>query len=269
VTAVISIWGQRELLWNLTLRELRTKYRRSFLGWAWSMINPLMTVLIFSFVFKVLFNAVAPVGDPSGISSYAVYLLSGLIPWGFFSLITNVGMSAVAGNPGLVRKVAFSKEILVFAQVLFSMVQFSIEMGIVLVVVSVAGGWVLPWIPAVIGLMALLAVFGAGFALALSVFVVYFRDMNYLWTIIMQVLFYATPIVYSDQLVEERVSGLPQFVLSNSPFAVFIKSFRHLLYDGRLPSWGMWLYLLVVTIFSLSMGLLIFNKMSRRLPEEV
>ncbi len=67
----------RELLWNLTLRELRTKYRRSFLGWTWSLINPLATMAIFTFIFVVVFDAQAPVGDPSGLKSYPLYLLAG------------------------------------------------------------------------------------------------------------------------------------------------------------------------------------------------
>jgi len=264
-----KIFTERELLWNLTLRELRGKYRRSFLGWGWSMINPLMTVLIFSFVFSRLFQAVPPVGDPSGLQSYALYLLVGLIPWNFFSLISSVGLGSVLGSPTLVRKVAFSKEVLVFAQVLFSFVQFSIEMGIVLAVVTIAGGGVFQWIPFTLGLMILLAVFGAGFALALSVLVVYFRDMNYLWTICIQLMFYATPIVYADTLVRERLSGAPRFILEHTPFAIFVKSFRHMLYDGRAPSAENWGLLVCYAIVSLMIGLFIFNKMSRRLPEEV
>lgn len=264
-----KIYSERELLWNLTLRELRGKYRRSFLGWGWSMINPLSTVLIFSFVFNKLFRASPPVGDPSGLKSYAIYLLVGLIPWSFFSLISSVGLGSVLGNPNLVRKVAFSKEILVFAQVLFSFVQFSIEMGIVLAVVTIIGGSVWIWIPYTFVLMVLLAIFGAGFALALSVLVVYFRDMNYLWTICLQLIFYSTPIVYADTLVDERVSGPLRYVITHTPFAIFIKAFRHMLYDGRSPDLSMWGFMVGYATIFLAIGMFIFNKMSRRLPEEV
>ena len=109
----------QNLLWNLTLRELRSKYRRSLLGWAWSMLNPLSSMLIYWFVFGVVFGATAPIGDPSGIEIYALYLLSGILPWGFFSLVTNLGLSSLLGNSGLVKKVYLAWETLVFAQVIF------------------------------------------------------------------------------------------------------------------------------------------------------
>ena len=97
--AVASVYQSRELLWNLTLRELRTKYRRSFLGWAWSMLNPLATVAIYGFVFGVLFNAQAPVGDPSGLTGFAYFLLCGLLPWNFFALVNNLGLGSISATP--------------------------------------------------------------------------------------------------------------------------------------------------------------------------
>ena len=109
-----DIANSRNLLWNLTLRELRSKYRRSILGWSWSMLNPLAQMAIYTFVFGVLFGAQAPVGDPSGITTFGLYLLTGLIPWGFFSLICGVGLQAILSNTTLVRKVAFARESLHF-----------------------------------------------------------------------------------------------------------------------------------------------------------
>ena len=94
-----DIASSRNLLWNLTLRELRSKYRRSVLGWSWSMLNPLAQMAIYTFVFGVLFGAKAPVGDPSGITTYGLYLLTGLIPWGFFSLVCGVGLQSILNRP--------------------------------------------------------------------------------------------------------------------------------------------------------------------------
>ena len=88
---VVNVYKSRDLLWNLTLRELRTKYRRSFLGWAWSMLNPLSQILIYGFVFGTLFDATPPIGDPSGLDNFALFLLCGLLPWNFFGLVTSLG----------------------------------------------------------------------------------------------------------------------------------------------------------------------------------
>jgi ABC-2 type transport system permease protein len=118
----------RDLIVNLTLRELRAKYRRSFLGWTWSLLNPLATVALYSFVFGKIFGSEAPVGDPSGIDQFSLYLLCAIIPWGFFATVTSMSTSAILGNAGLVRKVAFPRQALVISQVLFMMVQTSIEL---------------------------------------------------------------------------------------------------------------------------------------------
>jgi ABC-type polysaccharide/polyol phosphate export permease len=139
MNAVITVYRSRDLLWNLTLRELRTKYRRSFLGWAWSMLNPLSQILIYGFVFGTLLGSTAPIGDPSGLDNFALYLLCGLLPWNFFSLVTSLGLGAVSANAGLVRRVAFPREVLVFSNVLHACVQFSIEMSLLFIVMLIAG----------------------------------------------------------------------------------------------------------------------------------
>ena len=99
---------------------------------------------IYSFVFGVVFGAEPPVGENSGVNSYAVYLLCGLLPWSFFNLVTGLSMNALLGNAGLVRKVAFPRQTLVFAQSIFSLVQFSIEMTLLMVILLALGSPLLP-----------------------------------------------------------------------------------------------------------------------------
>ena len=193
---VTDVYHSRELLWNLTLRELRTKYRRSFLGWAWSMLNPLSQIIIYGFVFGTLLGGTAPIGVPSGLDNFALWLLCGLLPWNFFSLVTALGLGAISANAGLVRRVAFPREVLVFSNVLHACVQFSIEMSLLFIVLLIAGSPFLIWLPLVVLTSVLLAMFATGIALALSVLAVYFRDVSYLWAILIQVWFFATPIVY-------------------------------------------------------------------------
>ena len=134
-----EIYHSRGLLWNLTVRELKQRYRGSFLGWAWSMLNPLSQMAIYTFVFGVALGVTAPLGDPSGIDIYGLYLLSGIIPWGFFSLVCGLGLQSLTTNAALIRKVAFPRETLVFSQVVFSFVQFSIEMTIVSIALAIVG----------------------------------------------------------------------------------------------------------------------------------
>ena len=269
MSAVASVFASRELLWNLTLRELRTKYRRSFLGWAWSMLNPLSTVAIYSFVFGVLFKSTAPPGDPSGLTGFAYFLLCALLPWNFFALVNTLGMGAISANSGLVRRVAFPREILVFANVLHACVQFSIEMALLSIVLLVAGAPILPWLPVVVLVSVLLAVFASGFALVLSALSVYFKDVTYLWQIFMQVWFFLTPIVYAPNLIQDRAPGWANDILLANPMRAFVTTYRDLLYDGHAPTLSRILIMTVSAVVSLTLGWWAFQRMGRRLPEEV
>ncbi len=273
--ALQRVYASRELLWNLTLRELRTKYRRSALGWAWSMLNPLSSVLIYGFVFGIVFRAAPPVGDPSGIDNFALFLVCGLIPWSFFALMNNLGLGSITGNAALVKRVSFPREVLVFSNVLHACVQFAIELTILCVVMAIFGSPLLPWIPLIVLTGILLAIFGAGFALALSALAVYFRDMNYLWVIVLQVWFFATPIVYPPALLEEQLAARPRIpgwvgdLLQANPMAGFIRVFRRLLYDGGAPGLATYLGLVVTAFASLAIGWAIFLRLSTRFAEEV
>jgi lipopolysaccharide transport system permease protein len=258
----------RDLIVNLTLRELRAKYRRSFLGWTWSLLNPLATVALYSFVFGKIFGSEAPVGDPSGIDQFSLYLLCAIIPWGFFATVTSMSTSAILGNAGLVRKVAFPRQALVISQVLFMMVQTSIELSLVAVILLIAGSPLLPWLPFVIILLVLLAIFAAGVAMALSVLTVYFRDLPYLWTIVTQVWFFLTPIVYSYENVKDKLGGVTSRIVGWNPMTMFVRSFRHALFDGTHPDFGTMGILSGVSFGTLICGLLIFVRFNKRLAEE-
>lgn len=266
---VKNIVASRGLLWNLTLRELRAKYRRSVLGWGWSMLNPLSQMLIYTVVFGAIFGVQAPVGDPSGIKIYSLYLLSGILPWGFINLICGLGLQSLIVNATLVRKVRFARETLVFSEVLFSLVQFSIEMTLLCIVLLIFGSPLLPWLPVLLLLMVLLAMFTSGLALVLSIGAVFFRDLKYLWTIVSQIWFFATPVIYDPARVEEKVSGFWYAVYHWNPSTAFIRSFRHVTFDGRAPALSDMLVLMAVSSLSLMVGLLVFGRFSRRIAEEL
>ena len=258
-----------ELLWNLTLRELRTKYRKSVLGWTWSMLNPLATVAIYSFLFGYLFGADAPAGVHSGVKAFALYLLCALLPWNFFMLVTNMGMSSIIANAGLVKKVAFPREVLVFANTMHGLVQFSIELLLLTVVLVIAGSYFFVWIPVIILQMLLLAFFASGLALALAAGNVYFRDLGYLWQIFSQVWFFATPIVYMPALIEGKVPNWVEMILKLNPMAVFAQGFRRSMYDNSFPGWDNLGACAIVALLSMLIGWSIFTKLSRRFAEEL
>jgi ABC-type polysaccharide/polyol phosphate export permease len=165
--------------------------------------------------------------------------------------------------------VAFPRETLVISQVMFSFVQFSIEMSIVCIALAVVGSPLLLHLPITILLMLTLTVFATGISLMLAVGSVYFRDLGYLWTIISQVWFFATPVIYDPERFAGRVSPLVAGVLHWHPPAVFLRAIRDNIYHGRFPRWADIVYCFVVAGLSLLIGLRIFRRFSGRIAEEL
>ena len=264
----------RELTLNLTLRELRGKYKRSVLGWTWSLLNPLSTMVIFSIIFAVFLKVQPPTGDPSGLHSFALFLLCGLLPWNFFSIGTTASMGSLIANSNLIKKVYFPREILVASTVASVLVAFFVEMGVLGVVLLFFGNMVLPWIPVVILIMLIEAMFVLGIGLTLSVVDVYFRDTEHFMNIALQALFYSAPIVYPISYVPKTADVLGMTVplrtiYELNPLVTFVESFRSVLYDLAFPPIGDLAYLTAWAVVLLGFGLWVFGKLERRLAEEL
>ena len=224
------VFESRELLIALTLRELQTKYRGSFLGWSWSLLNPLATLAIYGFVFGI-FGAKRRSDKIRASQGLPGFLLCAIIPWNFFAVVNNVGLTSITDNSALVRRVAFPREILVFSNVVFALVQFGIELVVLCsILLVVAGAPILPYIPLAALLGVVLAMFSGGIALALSCFAVYFRDLKYLWTNALQIWFFITPVVYPPSLAEAQLPNWAQTLLQINPMVHFVGAFRDLLY---------------------------------------
>lgn len=274
MTTLAEYASSRELLTHLTLRELRGKYKRSTLGWAWSLLNPLSTMVIFTLVFRLFFRVEAPTGDPSGLKNFALFLLCGLLPWNFLTNSVFGSLGTIIGNAGLIKKTYFPRELLVVSQVNSWVVSLLLELGLLAVVLMIAGNMVLPYLPVVVLLVVMLALFVTGLSLALSVFNVFFRDVQHFVGIFFQAWFYLTPIVYPLSLVPERATlagvDIPvRAIYDLNPMAGFALAFRDCLYGLRLPSFAMLGYLLVVSLATFGLGLLVFGRFEGRLAEEL
>ena len=188
--------AHRNLLYLLSLKELRTRYKKSVLGWAWSLLNPLSQMLIFTVIFIYVFKAEPLPGDPSGLKNFPLYFLTGLLPFNFFSISVGTAIGSVQGGASLIKKVQFPNEHLVFSVVVAQFVTLMIEMALLTVAMLLVGNMVLPWLPVLMVVLILLAIFSSGVALMLSAANVFYHDVNYLWGILVQILFYATPVIY-------------------------------------------------------------------------
>jgi ABC-type polysaccharide/polyol phosphate export permease len=269
VSTASELIARRELLWNLTLRELRGRYKRSILGWGWSLLNPIAFMLIYTFAFSLVLKANPEPGDPSGLASYAFYLLCGLLPWSFFSVSVTTSMMAVVGNGPLVRKVAFPREHLVVSTVFAGLFTLGIELLVLSVALAIVGNLVLVWVPMIALTSLLLAMFATGFGLALAAGYVYFRDLSYLWSIVVQGWFFATPIVYPAYLVQNRLDRWQVRVYDNIPMAVAVRIYRNLMYDLRMPRLIDFGLLAGYAVVALLAGWWIFDRLSGRFAEEL
>jgi len=274
IGSVREMWESRNLLANLTLRELRGKYKRSLLGWAWSLVNPLATMLIFAVVFGVFLKVKVPPGDPSGLDVFALFLLCGILPWNLVANGMTGAMGTMLANSNLIKKVYFPRQVLIAANVASSVVAFLIEMGVLAVALLLAGNFVLPWLLPVIALMALQFVFVLGIGLTLGVLNVYFRDVQHFTGILLQLWFYATPVVYPVSVVPRTAHALGvevpvRFLYDLNPMVRFVGVYRDLLYDVRAPAAGDLLYLLAVSAVTLLVGLMVFARLEPKLAEEL
>lgn len=258
--------AHRNLLYLLSMKELRTRYRKSVLGWAWSLLNPLSQMVIFTFVFVIVFDAATPVGDPSGVENFPLYFLSGLLPFQFFSISVTASIGAVVGEASLIKKVAFPHEHLVFSIVIAQAVTLAIELAVLAVAFLFVGHMVLPWLPVMAVLMVFVALFATGVALALSAANVFFHDVNYLWGIVAQVLFYLSPIIYVPSVItDDALRALTNW----GPTGSFVRASHEILYDGRMPGLGRWLHIIVMSLAVFAFGAWVFNKLSPRFAEEM
>ena len=271
-----EIWNSRELLQNLTNREVRGKYRRTALGQLWSLANPIAAIVIYTFIFSFIFRLPAQVGDPSGLNNYALWLVCGLLPWLFFNRVLTLGTESLVATAGLIQKVYFPRIVLPISLANATFFTWLLEMGVLIVALALLGSSVLLWLPLVAVFMVLFAIFAVGLSMIFSIINVYFRDLAYLLTIVLQFWFYLTPILYPVELVATQSDKLGGFmgtpvtlldVYSLNPVEGFIEIFRNLLYDNRLPDLWTVVIAFAWTVSAFAVGSWMYSRKEKMLAE--
>jgi len=266
-----NLVAARSLLINLTLRENRSKYKRSTLGWAWSMINPLATMLIFTFVFRIVFRIPPPEGHPSGLTNFGFFLICGLLPWNFLAAGLSGATGSVVGNAGLIKKVYFTRAVLPAASVLSWNTNLLIELGVLSLALIFVGQYVFLYLPAALVVIVLQMFFVLGIGLALSALNVYFRDIEHFLTILLLLWFYATPIIYPIDLVldNDQITGVMRNVYLMNPMVHFADAYRAIFYHVRVPGVSTYLYMLISAAAAMAFGLWLFKKLEAKFAEEL
>ena len=223
--------------------------------------------VIFSVIFLYVFIQKPPLGSPSGLQNFPLYFLCGLLPFNFFSISVGVSMGNVQGGAGLIKKVQFPHEHLVFSVVIAQFVTMLIEFVVLSVALIIAGNMVLQWIPVLLLILLMLAMFTTGLALALSAANVFFHDVNYLWGIVAQLLFYASPIIYDAN--RPKIPKSLRMISAHGPTGSFITGVRNVMYDLTMPSWRNFAAMAVYATVSFTFGTFAFTRLSPRFAEEM
>ena len=280
-----ELWGYRELIRNLVLRDLRVRYKGSALGYLWTQLAPLLMMGVFWFVFSFI--------QPQQIAMFPVFLIVGLLPWNFCNEAVAGGARSVIDNANLIKKVFFPREVLPLVSVFSSLVNYLLSLPMMFLVMAVVQllypplreqGRLLNFAPTIAYLPVLIGIqmlFLAGVALFMSALAVHFRDFVHLIGILLQFWFFLTPVVYSLDVLRVTIGGvaLAQVVRWLNPMASLIEFYREILYGNTvqgsqvptpgLPALTSVLRVLITALVVLAFGYWFFQRRSGQFGEEI
>ena len=247
-----DFYKYKYLLYVLVVRDIKKKYRRSILGVLWSMLNPLLMMIITSMVFSTLFRFDIP--------NYVLYLLVGQVVFSFYAEATTFSMGSVLENGSLIKKVYVPKSLFPLSRVLSSCVNLLFTIPAILIMMIYTGQTPNLCIVSLIIPLVLMLFFCLGVGLILSASVVYFRDIIHLYGVMLTALNYATPIFYPEKIVPTEY----YFLLLCNPLYYYVRAFRQVLYSGGLPDTTTIVICFLISIVTLLLGVWTFRRLQNQ-----
>lgn len=251
ITSAFGLWRYRGFVLGSVKREFQSKYRNSLLGAAWTVINPLAMILVYTVIFAEVMRAKLP--GVENTFGYSIYLCAGVLTWGLFAEITGRAQNVFLDNANLLKKISFPRLCLPVVVVANALLNFAIIFGLFTGFLLVSGNF--PGLPflAVVPLIALLVAFAIGLGITLGVLNVFFRDVGQFFGIFLTFWFWLTPIVYPVSILPEGLGGFMAF----NPMAPLVGGFQQVLVHHQWPDWqGLWLVaLLAIALCLIGMGL--------------
>ncbi len=252
-----NLYQYRELLKTNIQKDIRGKYKGAWLGFFWSLLNPLLLLLVYSIIFPYILRIDVP--------NYPLYLAVALLPWTAFTTIIQTGTNAIVANGNIIKKVYFPREIIPISIVSSGVVNFLLT-TIVMIVFLIMGGiglTTLALLFPVILLVQFLVMLGITFVL--SAITVYVRDLEHLVGIGLMVLFYATPIVYTMDSIPSNLT----WILNLNPMTHIISAYRDILFYQTMPNWANLGILAAIALVVCFIGYKIFKKLDKGFAEEL
>jgi len=253
-----NLYSYRQLLKSNIKKEIRGKYKGSFLGVLWSFVNPLLTAIIYAIVFPIILKSSEP--------HYVTFIIIGILPWTYFTTVIMQGTTTVLLNAGIIKKVYFPREILPISINASGMINFFISCLIIfifLIFSKIGFSWYILFLPLIIITQFILQ---QAIIFITSAINVYIRDAEYIINFILNMLFYATPILYSAQMFE---SSSLKWIIYVNPMATIINCYRDVLYYQSMPHIKSLIAVLIGSCILLLIGLKVFRKLEKGFAEEV
>ena len=252
-----ELYQYRELLKTNVKKNIRGKYKASFLGVLWSFVNPLLSVLVYAIVFPYIMRVQTP--------NYLLFLISGIIPYNWFTTVVSQSSGIFVYNSNIIKKVYFPREILPISAVTSGLVNFLISC-IIILLFAIFGGVGISWHLVFLPFLALIQyVFTLGVSFILSALNVYIRDVEYIVSFVLQMLFYATPILYTVDMFH----GWILWIFRINPMTHLINAYRDIFYVHQVPRLGTLSILFVICIVFLIISYKVFKKMEKGFAEEL
>ncbi|HSF43412.1 MAG TPA: ABC transporter permease [Thermoanaerobaculia bacterium] len=253
---MLELYKYRDLIAALVSRELKVRYRRSAIGFLWTMLQPLLTMLVLQVVFSSLFSFRLAFGN------YVVFALAGILFWNFFSQSIVASMNSLKANSALLKKLPVPKEVFPLATVISGVVNLALALVPLFLLLLVTGH---PLTPALFFLpvaILLAAVFTLGAGLLLSPLAVFFSDVVELVTVLLSVLMYLTPVIYPMEIIPEKYKWIVRF----NPVRSILEVFRDPIYQGEIPPLSHLSVCVGIAVLALVVGAVAFRKSSDRIP---
>ena len=249
VDELIQVWRYRDLILQLIRRDVTARYKRSVLGIAWTMLNPLGMMIVLSIVFSQFFDTV---------EGYAAYVLSGLIIWNFFAQATSSAIDSLVWGGDLFRRIYLPRSVFAISAIGTGLVNLTIALVPLFAVMLVMGISIRPTVLLAPLAMLPVACFALGIGLLISTIGIYFPDIVEMYSIVLMAWMYLTPIIYPIDLVPENIRAFLAF----NPMLYLVDFFRMPLYYGQFPTLKYWLAGFLVSVITLAIGWFVFTRKS-------
>lgn len=251
-----TIYNYRELLKNNVKKEIRGRYKNSILGVFWTFLNPLLQLAVYALIFPLILKTTQ--------QYYTIFVCIGLIPWTFFTTTVSQSAYTIIANGNIIKKVYFPREILPLSVVTSGMINFFISTIIIIAFCFGYGLGLTKYIVFYPIVLIIQFILQLGISFILSAVTVYFRDLEHFVQIILQVMFYATPIVYGKDAIPEAF----KFIINLNPMAHIINAYRAIFYDQTIPDMKILAILFVLSVLFCIIGYWIFRKLQKGFAEE-